>query len=215
MKFPSIRVLFLDGLGLVLLYMLFLSPDLPGDAHLGVFGSLIILLAIWGALYAWMKVRKVADDTRSLGEQLAGVSFFFTCAVGAFFFWKLHQLGWQTSLSDHHTRAIGRNVVMMLIGFYIVRHLITQQHRQLLGTGGEAMEDERDREIGASAGAHSHLFLIFAIIVLIVQLAFGGSAIQPYATPINIAHGLIGLLVMSSVVEYGSAMWQYHRTNAG
>ena len=214
MKLPSIRVLFLDGLALVLLYMLFLSPDLPKDAHLGVLGNLIILVAIWGALFAWVKVRKVADDSRSLGEQLAGISLFFTAAVGAFFFWKLHQLGWQTGLEDHHTRAVGRNVVIMLIGFYIVRYIITQQHQALLGTGGEAMEDERDSGIDAKAGAHCHLFLVFAIIVLIVQLAFGGNAIQQYATPINIAHWLIGILVVSSVVEHASAMWQYHRANA-
>lgn len=214
MKLPSIRVLFLDGLALVLLYMLFFSPDLPKEAHLGVWGNLIILAAIWGALYAWVKVRKVANDTRSLGEQLAGISFFFMVVVGAFFFWRLHQLGWQTSLDDHHTRAIGRNVVMMLIGFYIVRYIITQQHRALLGTGGEAMEDERDTEISARAGAHSHLFLIFAIIVLIVQLGFGGNVFQQYATPVNVAHWLIGILTLSSVVEYGSAMWQYHHINA-
>jgi len=215
MKLPSIRVLFLDGLALLLLYMSFLAPDLPKEAQLGVLGNLILFAAIWFALYLWVRVRKVADDPRSLGEQLTGISLFFTVVVGAFYFWKLHQLGWQTSLADHHTRAIGRNVVMMLIGFQIVRYIIARQHAAFLGTGGEALEDERDSEIGARAGAHSHMFLVLALIALIVQLGFGGAAIADYATPVNIAHWLIGVLVMASAVEYGSAMWQYHRAGAG
>lgn len=215
MKLLSSRVLFLDGLALVAMYMLFSPPDLPKDMHLGLFGNAIILIAVWVALYFWMRVRKIADDNRSLGEQLAGISLFFTAAVGAFFFWKLSLLGWQTSLDDHHTRAIGRNVVMMLIGFMIVREIISRQHAALLGSGGEAMEDERDTAIAARASAHSLYALYILIITVIVQLAFGGHVDASYATPINIAHWLIGVLILANVVEYGSATWQYHRAAAG
>ncbi len=214
MKLPSIRILFLDGLALLLMYLLFFAPDWPRDTILGVLGNAIMLVSVWASLYVWMKVRKVANDTRSLGEQLTAISLFFTVAIGGFFFWKLHLLGWQTSLDDFHTRAVGRNVVIMLIGFQIVRHIITRQHAALLGSGGEAMEDERDRQIGARADAHSHMLLVILIIVLIVQLAVGGDAIVRQATPLNVAHWLIGILILSSIAEYGSAMWQYHRANA-
>ena len=214
-KFLSSRILFLDGLALVAMYMLFFSPDLPKGMHLGLLGNAIVLIAAWVALYLWMRVRKVADDHRSLGEQLAGISLFFTTALGAFFFWKLSLLGWQASLDDHHTRAIGRNVVMMLIGFQIVRTIITKQHAALLGSGGEAMEDERDTAIAARASAHSLIALYILIIAVIVHLAFGPHVNATYATPINIAHWLIGTLILANVVEYGSATWQYRRATVG
>ena len=213
----SNRILLLDAGALLLMYALFFwAPDVPVFANRGVLGALIGLASIWLTLYLWMRVRQVAGDTRSLGEQQAGLGVFFFVAVAAFFFWRLHQLGWQTDLSDPATRAIGSNAISMLIGYWIVSGILAHQHAVLLGTRGEAMEDERDRDIRASASSHGYTFLIVAIIAVIIQLGFGGhylpSKTLAFATPTNIAHWLIGALILSTLVEKTSALWQYHRS---
>ena len=38
--------------------------------------------------------------------------------------------------------------------------------------------------------------LAIAIVALIVQLGFGGAAFQAMATPVSVAHWLIGLLIL-------------------
>lgn len=72
-------------------------------------------------------------------------------------------------------------------------------------------QDERDRAIATRAGAHAYSVLAIAIVALIVQLGFGGAAFQALATPVSVAHWLIGLLILSTIAEHLSATLQYRR----
>lgn len=208
MKLPSAKAFFIDTVAVLITVALFLWP--PVDT-LGLVGAALAMGAIWLTLYLWMRVRHVSEDERSLNEQLAGLGFVFVAVITAMFFWQLHALGWQTNLVV--SLGIGKNAFMMLVGFWIFSAIVTDQHKRLLGTRGEPLEDERDTAIRNKAYYHGYSLLVIAVVALIIHLGFNPT-VKTYATPINVAHWLIGILMISTLIENGSMLWQYRATSA-
>lgn len=193
------------GLASLAAWLMWLAPDRVFGIDAGLLGSLILLATGWLVVWLWWRVREVAEDYASLGQQLAGLGLFFSAAIGLSFALRLHELGW--TLPDEAARnfALGRNVLLMLILWPVSAAIL----RALRGDDG--LEDERDRAIAARACAHAYTVLAIALVALIVQLGFGGEPMRALATPVSVAHWLIGLLIVATIAEHLSAILQYRR----
>lgn len=209
------RLFLVDFVALVIVLGLYLGRGAGGSW----LGGILVFAAIGATLYAWIRLHRRLGDTRSLNEQLSGIGLVFVAAITVSFFWGLQQLGWQTDLNDPGTRALGLNAVTFLIGYWILSAVIEQQQAGLLGAGGEAMEDERDRNINARAASVGHTALVVGVIALIVQIAlgsrFGARDIPLFDTPINIAHALIGVLLITTLIQCATEVWLYRRDAVG
>ena len=211
------RLFLVDLVALLIILGLYLGPDFGGSW----LGGILVFAAIGATLYGWILLHRRLGDTRSLNEQLSGIGLVFVAAITLSFFWGLHQLGWQTDLNEPGTRALGWNAVTLLIGYWILSAVIEQQQRGLLGAGGEAMEDERDRDINARAASVGYTALIIGVIalIMIIKIAAGstfvGREIPLFDTPINIAHALIGVLLLATLIECATEVWLYRRDAVG
>lgn len=186
-------------------WLMWLAPERVFGIDSGLVGSLILLATAWLVVWLWWRVREVAEDYASLGQQLAGLGLFFSLAIGFSFALRLHELGWTLPADAAHNFALGRNVLLMLILWPVSAAILRALRRD------EGIEDERDRAITARAGAHAYAVLAIALVALVVQLGFGGEPVRALATPVSVAHWLIGLLVVSSIAEHLSATLQYRR----
>ena len=205
MKTLNIRDLVLAVVAAAAIYLLYFAPDRIAGVDTGIAGSLILLGSGWLALYLWSRAMPVAGVAWSLGEQLASLSLAVTTAIAVLFVLKLGEAGWQVSRDSPAAYSLGRNVLLMLVLWPVLGAAIKAR------AGAAAIEDERDREIAARAGSHAHIVLVVALVGLVLNLGFAGSAILAYATPFNIAHWLIGVLILSAVAENLSAVVQYRR----
>lgn len=205
MKTINVRDLLLAALAAVAIYLLYFAPDHVAGIDAGIAGSLILLGAGWLTLYLWSRAKPVAGTAWSLGEQLATLSLGVTVAIAFLFILKLGEAGWQVSRDDPAAYSLGRNVLLMLVLWPLLGAAIKAR------AGTAAIEDERDRDIAARAGSHAHIVLVIALVGLVLNLGFAGSGILAYATPFNVAHWLIGVLILSIVAENLSAVVQYRR----
>ncbi len=186
-------------------YLMWLAPDRVFGIDSGVLGSILLLATAWLVVWLWHRVRDVAEEYASLGQQLALLGFGFSLAIGISFFARLNRLGWTLDADAAETWVLGRNVLLMLILWPVSAAILRGLRRD------DGIEDERDRTIATRASAHAYSVLAIALIALIVQLGFGGAGFQALANPVSVAHWLIGLLIVSSVAEHLSAILQYRR----
>lgn len=182
-------------------YLMWLAPDRVFGIDSGVLGSILLLATAWLVVWLWQRVRDVAEEYASLGQQLALLGFGFSLAIGISFF----ALGWTLDSDAAETWVLGRNVLLMLILWPVSAAILRGLRRD------DGIEDERNRTIATRASAHAYSVLAIALIALIVQLGFGGAGFQALANPVSVAHWLIGLLIVSSVAEHLSAILQYRR----
>ena len=102
---------------------------------------------------------------------------------------------------------MGRVISLVLIGWLVVAGI---QRRREPGV----LEDERDHAIRSSACSAAHSVLVLALIAVILLLGFLPHAQAAEATPLLIAHGLIGTLILSSLVEHATSLVLYRRDRA-
>lgn len=184
-------------------YLMWLAPDRVFGVDSGLLGSSVLLATAWLVVWLWRRVRDVAEDYTSLGEQLAVLGLVFSVAIGISFCARLRQLGWTVDAAAAWT--LGRNVLLMLILWPLSAGILRALRRD------DGIEDERDRAIATRASAHAYSALALMLVALIVQLGFGGATVRAAATPTSVAHWLIGVLALSTVVEHLSATLQYRR----
>jgi hypothetical protein len=206
------RLLLVDALAILLVLVLLYRPGL---SNIGWWGELLAWFAIWFTIYAWMRVRRAAGDVRSLNEQLRGVGLVFVGVIAAGFFWGLFQLGWQTDINDPATRKLGVNALVLTIGYWILSEILTSAERKRLGASGEAIEDERDREVNSRADSVGYTVLIVCLIAAITHIVGGGAftwrSTPMFDTPSNIAHVLLGILLVTTFIEHAVAVWLYEK----
>jgi hypothetical protein len=184
-------------------YLMWLAPDRVFGMDSGLLGSIVLLGTAWLVVWLWRRVRDVAEDYTSLGQQLAVLGLVFSVAIGISFCARLRQNGWTVDAAASWT--LGRNVLLMLILWPVSAGILRALRRD------DGIEDERDRAIATRASAHAYSALALMLVALIVQLGFGGAALREAATPTSVAHWLIGVLLLSTVVEHLSATLQYRR----
>lgn len=205
MNLMHVRNLPAAALSMLAAYLLWLAPGRVFGIDSGMLGSALLLATAWLLVWLWRSVGKCAEDAVSLGQQLALLGFGFSAAIGISFCARLQRLGWTLDADAAEAWVLGRNVLLMLILWPISAAILRWLRRD------DGITDERDRTIATRATAHAYSVLVIALIALILQLGFGGETVQLAATPISVAHWLIGLLILSSVAEHLSATLQYWR----
>ncbi|HJU39969.1 MAG TPA: hypothetical protein VJ724_10385 [Tahibacter sp.] len=188
--------------------LMFVGPSRVFGIDTGYANGTLVLALGWATLYGWWRVADEADRLFSRAELYAGIGFTFTLAVAVVFFWKFRALGWDADSFMQSRSSMGRTMVMLLIAWAVFRSVI--EHRR----GVQVGLDERDRQIAARAQAHSHVALVVFVIALIVHLGvFPERFVSPVTGP-NVAHWLIGALILAALAEHVSALVQYRRDRA-
>lgn len=188
--------------------LMFVGPSTFLGIDTGLLNGTVVLALGWATLYGWWRVADDADRLFSRSELFAGIGFTFTLAVAVVFFWKFRALGWNAESFAESRSSMGRAIVMMLIAWAVFRSVI--EHRR----GAQVDADERDRQIKQRAEGHSHVALVVFVIALILHLGvFPEHFISPVTGP-NVAHWLIGALILAALAEHVSALVQYRRDHA-
>ena len=188
--------------------LMFVGPSTFLGIDTGLLNGTVVLALGWATLYGWWRVADQADALFSRSELYAGIGFTFTLAVAVVFFWKFRMLGWNADSFAESRSSMGRAMVMLLIAWAVFRSVI--EHRR----GAQVERDERDRQIQERAQAHSHVALVVFVIALIVHLGvFPEHFVSPVTGP-NVAHWLIGTLIVAALAEHASVLVQYRRDRA-
>lgn len=202
------RIVLLILLAPVAIGLMFIGPSQVLGIDTGLFGGTLVLAVGWATLYGWSRVADEADRLFSRSELFASIGFTFTLATAVVFFWKFRELGWSVESFSQAGRSIGRAMVMLLIAWAVFRSVI--EHRR----GAQVERDERDRQIQASAQVHSHITLVVLVIALILHLGLSPEHFVSPVTGPNVAHWLIGVLIVTALAEYVSTLVQYRRDRA-
>lgn len=188
--------------------LMFIGPARVFGIDTGLWNGTVVIALGWATLYGWWNVSDEADRLLSRSELYAGIGFTFTLALIVVFLWKFRALGWDVESFAQSGRSLGRAMVMLLVAWAVFRSVLEQRR------GAQVERDERDREIERRAQAHSHVALIVLVITLILHLGvFPEHFVSPVTGP-NVAHWLIAVLVLASLVEYASVLVQYRRDSA-
>ena len=202
------RIALLILLAPVALGLMFVGPTNVFGIDTGIAGGTVVLAIGWATLYGWWRVADDADALFSRGELYAGIAFTFTLAIAVVFFFKFRALGWSVESFSESGRSLGRAMVMLLIAWAVFRSVIEQRR------GAQVARDERDRDIERRAQSHSHTALVVLLIALILHFGlFPERFVSPITGP-NVAHWLIGALIVASLAEYVSTLVQYRRDRA-
>jgi uncharacterized membrane protein len=192
------------SLGLISLGLMYFAPDSPGHVGLGSLGSAGLLLSVWYGLYLWSSQSALTPGTAAPGERQALISLCAMTLIAAYFSWTLYRVGSAIDLHEQQVRALGHGTSLIVIGWLVVASI--QRWRE-----PGVIEDERDRAIRASACGASHTVLVMALIGAILLLGFLPQSLAAAATPLLIAHGLIGALILSALVEHATSLALYRR----
>jgi uncharacterized membrane protein len=195
------------GIASVSLGLMYLAPDSPGIFAAGSLGSAGLLLSIWSGLYLWSRLPASTARIAAPGERQALIALCATVLIAAYFGWTLYRIGANVDLHEQEARAMGRVISLMVIAWLV---FATIQRRRESGV----VDDERDRSIRASACNASHTVLVLALIAAILLLGFLPHALAATTTPLLIAHGLIGALILSGLVEHATSLVLYRRDRA-
>jgi uncharacterized membrane protein len=191
----------------VSLGLMYFAPDSPGRVGLGSLGSAGLLLSVWYGLYLWSLRSALTPSTAAPGERQARIALCAMGLIAAYFGWTLYRVGSALDLHEQQARAMGHGTSLIVIGWLVVASI--QRWRE-----SGVIEDERDRAIRASACGASHTVLVLALIGVILLLGFLPQALVAVATPLLIAHGLIGALILSGLVEHVTSLMMYRRDRA-
>jgi hypothetical protein len=225
MNTAGTRVLLLDIAAVLLICAAMYSGVMPwvkfDNFAMAATASVVRIGVLIAGLYAWASLRAREDDTRSFNEQLTSLALIFTSALTFMFVVRMQQVGWNAELGDDSTYAFARDFIHMLIAWWVLSSILTRQAVSKLGPQ-QPLEDERDHAIIARANRAASEVLTFLLIAIIARLAiadgglFGAreSSISLFVvTPSNIAHWLIGALLIETLVSKGYATWLYRRSD--
>ncbi|MFZ2236941.1 MAG: hypothetical protein WBP11_15760 [Dokdonella sp.] len=193
------------GVGLLVLLS---TQGLLIDRHLGVIGSLLLLVTAWVLLWLgtrglWDKGQENQQSTISLAEKETWAALFFTAFVGIFLASELNVIAFASSAGE--LRGLGKVVTMTVIAWIILSAVLRQR------SGQRVKSDERDREIQRRADAAGHTAICLLVIIIAVTLGLTPVSRLAWATPLLIANLLILALIVSSLVSLAIAASAYWR----
>lgn len=187
---------------LIALLMLALTPSRWTGVDLGSFGAALLVLTAWAGLY--LAVRNPAvDSTLSPAEQKNGVALLFAACIAAILLAEVDTIVNATTIRE--LRGVGRVIVALMIGWLVFGAVLRQRF------GAAVQEDERDRWVQRRADAAAHGTTMFLLMGLAVTLAFSPVSRLGWARPLLIAHLLVTVMVVASLVGCLVAAWLYWR----
>lgn len=202
----SAGLLGLAGIAIFALWLLLAGPGHLLGIDTGKVGFALLMATAWGALYALYRwPRGELDGPVSPGEWRAWIGTVFMAQLTAYVL--VHTLPFSAAslLESRDVRAIGGNVVMLIIAWLVVSSVLQSRWK------GRVQEDERDREIDRIAASWGSGALSFCIIGIAVMLGLTPPEKLEWATPHNIAHLLIFSLLWGGLVHYATTAIQYWR----
>lgn len=196
------------GYGLLLLAGLALWLLMAGPGRVlgfdpGKLGMALLVGTAWVALYG-VQYTALGEYEKAVspGEWKARIGFGFLLIASLYFLGHLDAL---RSEADADARAVGRNLVMLLIAWAVLSSVIASRWK------GQVQEDERDREIASRGSAWGRGALVFAVIALAVTLGLSPQERLAWATPRMMSHLLIFSLIWGGLFEHAAMAVQYWR----
>lgn len=200
----SVGLLGLAALAILALWLLLAGPGHLMGIDTGKAGFALLMATVWGSLYALYRwPRGELDGAVSPGEWQAWIGTIFMAQLTAYVL--VQSLGFSGAplLENPDARAIGGNVVMLIIAWLVVSSVMRSRWK------GRVQEDERDREIDRVASDWGSGALAVCIIGIAVMLGISPAEKLAWATPLKIAHLLVFALLWSGLVRYAATAIQY------
>ena len=192
--------------GLLAFWALLAGPDVLAGVDLGKWGTALLVTVAWVSLYAISRT-PLGDAERGVspGEWKAWVGVAFMLAVVAYFLAKAHVFAQGAVWDNHGARAVGRNLVLLLVAWAVLTHVLGARWK------GRVQEDERDLRIEQQAAGWGRSGLTFCLIGLAVMLAFSPAERLAWATPFMVANLLVLALMCGWLCEYAATAVMYWR----
>ena len=192
--------------GLLAFWALLAGPDVLVGVDLGKWGTALLVTVAWVSLYAISRT-PLGDVERGVspGEWKAWVGVAFMLAAVAYFLAKAHVFAQGAVWDNHGARAVGRNLVLLLVAWAVLTHVLGARWK------GRVQEDERDLRIEQQAADWGRSGLTFCLIGLAVMLAFSPAERLAWATPFMIANLLVLALMCGWLCEYAATAVMYWR----
>nr|WP_298133370.1 hypothetical protein [uncultured Pseudoxanthomonas sp.] len=192
--------------GLLAFWALLAGPDVLVGVDLGKWGTALLVTVAWVSLYAISRT-PLGDVERGVspGEWKAWVGVAFMLAAVAYFLAKAHVFAQGAVWDNHGARAVGRNLVLLLVAWSVLTHVLGARWK------GRVQEDERDLRIEQQAAGWGRSGLTFCLIGLAVMLAFSPAERLAWATPFMVANLLVLALMCGWLCEYAATAVMYWR----
>lgn len=181
-----------------LLGVLLAQPNLPLPIRPGLFGAVLMLSVAWWIRGRWLQ----APDAPEAPERRALLSLAGTVIVLAHLLASLWQIGPAMQLHTSASHAMGIDN-WTLFGASLLMGWMAR------APGPSA--DERDRQIAASALRCCHYSLLLQMLVFVLWLAFGRSALLEQLSRAMLAQLLICFWIVSCVVHEITCLQAYAR----
>jgi len=196
----------LSGIALVALWLLIAGPSKVVGVDPGNTGTLLLVAAAWGSLFALSRV-STGGLAREMapGELKAWIGLGFTVSVLAYAIGQAHVFDGPAIPHNPDANRVGRNIALLVAAWAIVSQVVKGRWRQ------PVQRDERDLEIAANAGQWARLGLSAYAIGVAVLLGFSPAEKLSWAPPPMIAHLLVLGLIGSCALEYGATAVSYWR----
>ncbi|KRA53252.1 hypothetical protein ASD77_00685 [Pseudoxanthomonas sp. Root65] len=192
--------------GLLAFWALLAGPDVLAGVDLGKWGTALLVTVAWVSLYAISRT-PLGDAERGVspGEWKAWVGVVFMLVAVAYFLAKAHVFAQGAVWDNHGARAVGRNLVLLLVAWAVLTHVLGARWK------GRVQEDERDLRIEQQAAGWGRSGLTFCLIGLAVMLAFSPAERLAWATPFMVANLLVLALMCGWLCEYAATAAMYWR----
>lgn len=185
------------------LWLLLVTPTHWMGIETSAIGTGLLLLTVWAGLWWSTRLQANPDSSVSPGEVRAWVALVFTVVIAAVLVSNAGRILDAEGIAD--LRGIGRTFAMLIIGWLIFSSVLRQRFR------GAVQEDERDKDVERRAQGSAHTATCLLLVGLAVTLGLTPAGRLEWARPIVIAHLLILLLVVSSLVACVVSVWLYRR----
>jgi len=202
-RWGIVGLLLLAGL---VLWLMLAGPDTLMGLDMGSGGMTLLVAIGWGLLYLLSQwPRGELDRAMSPSEWRAWLGVGFSAIALMYFFTKLALFQGDVAFTDPHVRAVGRNLVILLIAWAVISQVLRSRSKD------EVQKDERDREIAIRAGGWGRGATVVAIIALALLLGFSPAERLVLAGHFMIANLLIFALVWGCLIEYAATAFMFWR----
>lgn len=174
----------------------------------GPLGMFALVASTVAALLLLSRTPRERLDRASPAEWKAWIGLGFMLA-GVLYFLSRIPLFAVSDWRDPHAAAVARNLVLLLVVWTVLSSTLAARWK------GRVQEDERDREIDASAAGWGRAALVFCVVGIAVLLGFSPPARLQWATHFMVANLLVFALMWGWLVEYAATALMYFRDRRG
>ncbi|GAB3514487.1 hypothetical protein MNQ95_02160 [Pseudoxanthomonas daejeonensis] len=195
----------LAGFGL---WSMLASPRALLGIDPGPLGMFALVASTVAALLLLSRTPRENLDRASPAEWKAWLGVGFMLA-GVLYFLSRIPLFAAGDWRDPHAGAVARNLVLLLVVWTVLSSVLAARWK------GRVQEDERDRDIEASAVGWGRGALVSCVVGIAVLLGFSPPARLQWANHFMVANLLVFALMWGWLVEYAATALMYLRDRRG